>query len=232
MTICIAAISEEGKSAVLVADKMLTSVGGMLPYRNDGMGDKIFQLSDHVYGMWAGGLGDAVNILQIFKDDNPNPNTLSVEQTAEKLRQAHLKYLLSVLERENITGRGIASIADFYGDKAINLTTEVRQQIETALATYNLNSNTQFIVCGKDADNLYKIFVLNGNPRLMNLRISEGYTQIGSGWGHAQFSIIHSQYMPVLSQAKVEKIIKTAKHKAEKDPGVGKLTDVILLPKN
>jgi 20S proteasome alpha/beta subunit len=229
MTVCIAAISDEGRGAVLAADKMLTSIGGLLPYRNDGTGDKIFQLSDHVRGMWAGGLGDATNILQVFRDDNPNPDALTVEQTAERLRLAYLKYLLSVLERENITGRGIASIAEFYGNQAINLTADVRQQIQIALATYNLNSNTQFIVCGKDADNLYKIFVLNGNPRTMNTRVTEGYAQIGSGWGHAQFSMIHSRYKPALLQADVEKIIKTAKRRAEKDPGVGKLTDVVLL---
>ncbi len=70
--------------------------------------------------MWAGGLGDATSILQVFRDDNPNPNALTVQQTAEQLRQAYLKYLLSVLERENITGRGIAGIANFYGNQAIN----------------------------------------------------------------------------------------------------------------
>lgn len=227
MTVCIAALAEDGKKAVLVADKMLT-VQGTFPYTLDGSGDKIFKINDNVHAMWCGGYVDATNILNKLKTSMGSA-VLSVYETAEKLREAHLEYLQEVLIRENIIGRGIPSLADFYGNASIMLTEDSRKSIENALANFWLNSNTQFIVCGKDADGLYKIFILPINPRNMILFGAEGYTQIGSGSFHAQYSMIHSNYKTSLSVDKVQKLALGAKKKAEKAPDVGKEEDIVIL---
>lgn len=227
MTVCIALLADRGTKAVLVADRMLTTPG-LLPYSSDNAAEKILKINDSVHVMWAGGLADAANILSSAKT-NIGTRKLSVQEIAEQLRLAHLKYLLDLLENQHVKGRGIQDLAAFYGDKTINLSSVARGEVEQALATYNLLSNTQFIVCGKDDDGQYKIFMLNTNPRLTVMLAMAGWATIGSAFLHAQYAITHSDFDLNLPVDQVRTIAEMAKKKAEKDPGVGKDTDIVEL---
>lgn len=227
MTVCIAALSDGGKKAVLVADKMLTTQG-VFPYQSDGNAEKILKINEHVHVMWCGGLNDSAHILNKAKTKIAN-NSLTVQDITEQIRLAYLDYLHEVLVNENLISRGIPNIASFYGDASINLSGESRKAIELALATFNLNTNTSFVVCGKDSDGFYKIYTIGINPRFITQLATDGWNTIGSGEGHARFAVIHSPYNLNLSQEKVRKILLSAKKKAEKEPNVGKKEDVVLL---
>lgn len=226
MTVCIAALAEDGKKAVLIADRLL-STGGILPYQTDGFASKIFKINDNVTAMWAGGFVDATNIIEKAKKDWGSKK-LTVKETAEYLHKAHLDHLHEVLSTQHIKGRGLKDLAAFYGDKAINLPHDARVQIDNALASHTLTSNPAFIICGKDADNLYKIFI-GANPRNLIFPALENYAAIGSGEWHAKFEIIHSSYVTSMMADKVKAILLAAKKKAEKSPDVGASEDILIL---
>lgn len=226
MTVCIAGLAENGKKAILIADKLLTTPG-VLSYQSN-VGEKIFKIYDNMYVLWAGGVVDATTILS-RSEKILSLGTFGVKEVAECINQKHLEYLHEILVNTHIKGRGIKSIEDFYGNQSINLPIESRREIDNALATHNLTSGTVFIVCGKDSDGQYRIFFLDTNPRHQIIPIIESYVTIGSGAWHAKFSIIHSKYTPLLPINNVKKIFKEAKKKAEKDTNVGKKEDIIVM---
>lgn len=227
MTVCIAALAEDGRKAVLVADKMLTT-GGVFPYQSDNGAEKILQINQNVHIMWCGGLNDSALILTKAKTRIGQRSLTTLEITQE-IRAAYFEYLQEMLIAENLIGRGIPSLADFYGNNTSQLSFDARKHIENALATFNLQSNVSFIVCGKDEDGIYKIYTISSNPRFAEQIAPEGWNTIGSGEGHARFSIIHSNYNLNLLVDKVKVILKTAKRRAEKEPSVGKKTDTVIL---
>ncbi len=228
MTVCIVALAEDKKKAVLIADKMLTT-SGLLPSQVDGNANKIFKFNDNFSVLWAGGVADALSILEEAKKNIGSKRT--VKELAEHINNKHLEYLHGIIERSAIIGRGLKDIHTFYFDKSLNLDQNVRGQIDQALATHNLNSNTSFIVCGKDNDGIYKIYSLGSNPRNIPQLIIEDYCVIGSGEIYARASILGSEkiYKSSLSIDNVKKIILEAKKKSESDPGVGNKEDIIIL---
>ncbi len=226
MTVCIAALSDSGKKAVLIADKLVTT-NGILPYQSEAAADKILKINDNVSVMYAGGLVDANSIIEEAKRTIGGKKF--VKEIAEHINDKHLNYLHKIIERRDIVGRGFKSISEFYRDKSINLPDSVRQQIDSNLATNTLTSNTSFIVCGKENDGLFKIYLLGNNPRFIPQLKIENYGVIGSGSGYANFSVIQSKYESSLSSNEVEDILKKAKREAEKDRDVGNKEDLLVL---
>lgn len=229
MTVCIVALAENKNKAVLIADKMLTN-RNIISYQSDGDISKIFELSPTIKVLWSGGLNDCISILnEVKRSLEPN---LTIKEIADHINQKHLDYLLKIIEREQIIGRGINGLNDFYGNQNINLLPEVRKIIDNALAINTLNSKPSFILCGKDVtDGLFKIFYLDSNPRNLPQPILDDYSIIGSGNMYAKFSILFSKekYSSSLDVNKVTKIIKEAKKKAEMDTDVGKEEDLLIL---
>lgn len=227
MTVCIAAITEEGKKAILVADKLVTSQG-LLPYQVDMAADKIMKLSEHTqtHVMYCGGVSDAMTIIEnSIKAGTEGKN---VEEIANIVNSEHLKYLISILDRAQITGRGMES-REWYYENHLKMHESLTNKIDSILETYTLNSQTQFIICGKSYNGMYKVYYLNTNPRLMPSPNISGYATIGSGGGFANFVMIQSKYEKTLDKDIVTQIVLKAKKESENDRDVGSSHDVLIL---
>ena len=223
MTVCIAALADSGKKAVLIADKLVTSKG-ILPYQADMAADKIVPINENTSVMYCGGITDASIIIEnSIKNIGQNK---WVDEIANLINNKHLEYLLEILIRQHLTTRGIVSINEFYTEYSLKLDADTRTKIDTALTTFNLNSGVQFIVCGKGSDGSYKIYYLGSNPRFVPFLKTDDYSTIGSGSGHANFSMIQSKYNKSLTVEKVEEILKKAKKEAENDRDVGPSEDI------
>ena len=87
----------------------------------------------------------------------------------------------------------------------------------------------QLIVAGNDAEgcHLFSIF----NPGLTIDNDAIGYACIGIGAPHATYYLIDSDYRKSLTVKKVEDLVRKAKVRSEKAPGVGKKNTVEFLPK-
>lgn len=227
MTVCIAAVAEDGKKAVLVADKMVT-MNGPLPHQIDGSATKIVKFTDDVSVMWAGGVTDITNILETAKSTLGDRRT--VGEIADHINQTHFEYLQGIIVRRDIIGRGIASLNDFYTNPALQIDWNTRNMIQNNLASNTLvDSNPAFIVCGKDAQGLYRVYFLGNNPRFIPYLHTSGYATIGDGGTHAAYSFIFDDYVPSMNLEKVKKIASAAKKKAEKCQNVGKGKDEVIL---
>ena len=226
MTVCIAALAENGRKAVLVADK-LVSTTGILPYQTDMAADKIIKITDEVAVLFAGGITDATVIIENVKSMITGSPT--AKEIADMINDEHLKYLMEILARSNIQGRGIESLERYYTDANLRLTDAIRNQIDNNLLTHTLSSNTNFIVCGKAPDGLYKVYFLNNNPRIIPALYTNSYSTIGSGWSYANFSLIQSQYDKSKTLDEVKEIVLRAKKESEKDRDVGGQQDLIVL---
>jgi len=227
MTVCIAALSDNKKKAVLVADKLLTNRG---TFSNQTNGDgKIFTMNENVKVMYAGGASEALTIIDKAKKSIGSKKW--VLEIAEHVNQKHLEYLQDILINTHLIPRGIKSIAEYYRGQNFNIDIPTKNLIDTALTTHNLINAVFFIVCGKDSDGLFKVYLLSPNPRTIPSLVITDYAAIGSGSNHALFSIIHSKekYSHLLSSEKIKKILLEAKKKAEKDPDVGKETDTEIM---
>lgn len=226
MTVCIASIAEDGKKAILIADKM-TTAHGVLPYHNE-EAEKIVKMNDNVTVMWAGGVADARIILEKTKRSLSSKKW--VKEIAQHLTDKYLEYLHEHLDQQHVKGRGIeGGIHAFYHDKNLNLDIEARKEINNILSTYTLSSNTAFVVCGKESDGAYRIYVCGTNPRFVPNLVTDGYAAIGSGGTYALASIGFSEYKTSLPVADVKAIALEAKKRAEKTPDVGKKEDIIEL---
>ncbi len=226
MTVCVAALSDDGKKAVLVADKLATD-RGILPYQIEMAAPKIIKINDNISVMYCGGIADASIIIESCKK-NIGENKWVTEIT-KLVCDKHLERLLELLTREQLTTRGIKDINEFYKEYTLKLDAETKNKIDLALTNNVLNSHNQFIVCGKESNGEYKIYWLGENPRIVPILMINGYSTIGSGSGYAGFSIIQSQYNKSLALEKVKEILIKAKKEAENDRDVGKSEDVIIM---
>lgn len=226
MTVCIAALSDNGKKAVLIADKLATTTG-ILPYQTEMAAPKIIRINDNVSVMYCGGIADASIIIEnSIKNIGGNK---WVSDIVKLINNKQFEYLLDVLTREQLTTRGIKDINEFYKEYTLKLDTETKNKIDYAITNNVLNSHNQFIVCGKESNGEYKIYWLGENPRITFSLLINGYSVIGSGSGYANFSIIQSQYNKSLPLDKVREILMKAKKEAEKDRDVGNSEDIVIM---
>lgn len=226
MTVCIAALADNGTEAVLVADKLVTT-HGILPYQIDMAAEKIVKINDEVSVMFCGGLTDATVVIEnSIKNIGSNK---WVGEVANLVNQKHLEYLLEILTRQQLTTRGIKDVNEFYKEYTQKLDENTKKSIDEVLTTHSLNSNPQFIVCGKEADGTYKIYWLSNNPRNIPILMTTGYSTIGSGSGYAGFSMIQSKYNQSLTAEEVKVILMKAKKEAENDRDVGTGEDGVIL---
>ena len=227
MTVCIAALSDDKKKAVLVADKLIT-YQTTFPFQVNGEG-KIFHINDNVKVMYSGRENDALLIIEKVKRGVDSKKWIT--EIAEYVNQKHLEYLNDIIVAMHLTSRGIKSITEYYKNKELNLDAATNSNIDLAITTHNLNSALNLIVCGKDSDGLFKLYFLNNNPRVAPLLLNIGYAAIGSGANHALYSIIHSsvEYNHSLTAAQVKEMLLEAKKKAEKASDVGVETDIVIM---
>lgn len=226
MTVCIAALAEDKKKAVLVADKMVTTHGALAHGTDDGA-EKLVKMAENVYVMYAGGISDATVIIEKARSSIGSKRT--AKEIAEHVNQSHLEYLQDMLVRQHLLPRGITSIHEFYHDSTISLDPQIRQQVDVALSTHTLNSNTVFVVCGVEEDGNYRMYFLGLNPRAIPFLVTDGYTAIGSGEAHARFSLIFSDYKVSMTAEEVKEKVLEAKKKAESCLDVGESESVVIL---
>jgi|GEM_PF-2007058 20S proteasome alpha/beta subunit len=226
MTVCVAALAENGKKAVLVADKLVTNKG-LLPYQMDMAADKIIKINNDVMVMYCGGITDTSIIIEnSIKNIGKNK---WVSDVAKLINEKHLEYLLEVLSQAQLKTRGIKDVNEFYKEYILKLDKDTRKSIDEVLTTHTLNSAPQFIVCGKEGDGIYRIYWLGNNPRVIPTLMTINYSTIGSGSGYANFSIIQSKYNKSLTVTQVKELLMRAKKEAENDRDVEDKEDVVIL---
>lgn len=221
MTICIAGISEN-KKIVAFTDKMLTIGAPVKTAFEITENNKAIKLADKVVAMFAGDVLKANAILKLAKAGIQNSNT-GVETVADIVQKSYKEQWVKDIEDALLQRFGLDRTK--FVNKQKELDPELVKNINNTIGNYNMD--VQIIVAGieKTEPHIFKI----ENPGIKQSHDSIGYCCIGSGTQHATFSLIESQYNPNFLEAKSVYSILQAKKRAQYDPGVGQLTDIVLI---
>ncbi len=227
MTVCIAALAENGNKVVLVADKMITTAAGSIGNINSEIDDhKIVNITTNKYILMSGWISNCLSIIDRLRNIVQENNS-TVECANLLLTQTQI-LRNEWIESGILRPRGLTTLSDYYGRhlSLLNtLTSTIDKEIQTAQG--NFNQNVSFIVVGKDGDsyNLYRI-----DPANIPLPTDQsGFISIGSGGGIANYAMIDLGYKKSFDVDKVKKIALKAKQKSERAPGVGKGAQMIIL---
>ncbi len=224
MTICIAGIAEN-KKIVACTDKMLTIEAPVKTAFEITENNKAIKLADKVVAMFAGDVLKANAVLKLAKTNIQNANT-STEKVAEIVEKAYKEQWVSDIENALLQRFGLDRKT--FVNKQKELDPELVKGVNNLIGNYNLG--VEIIVAGVDTDEPHMFKILN--PGMKQAQDPIGYCCIGSGTQHATFSLIESEYNPSFDEAKSVHSILQAKKRAQYDPGVGELTDIVIINDN
>lgn len=221
MTICIAGIAEN-KKVIAFTDKMLTIGAPVRTAFEITENNKAIKLADKVVALFAGDVLKANAILALAKSKIVN-STTGVEKVAVIVQEAYKEKWVGDIEDALLQRFGLDRKT--FVNKQKELEPELVKNINNAIGNYNMD--VEIIIAGVDntSPHIYKI----SNPGISQSYDSVGYCCIGSGAQHATFSLIESEYNPCFPEAKSVHSILQAKKRAQYDPGVGQLTDIVLI---
>lgn len=227
MTICIAALAENGKKIVYAADQMITAnVPISYEFETDDV-KKIHPFLTKTVVMTAGNALVAHEILSNARQiiDANSEKYDSVEEIANIIRDQYAAYRLGYVINKYLEPRGL-SLQNYY-DMQQRLVLGVVQEIENALV--NEQIGVELIIAGHNSKEEGHIFTIT-HPGMITSHDAIGYVCVGSGAPHAMYHIIGSDYKRSMNKDNVEKLVLEAKKKSENAPGVGTETTIGILP--
>jgi len=219
MTICIAGITERSK-IVAITDKMLT-IGAPVTTKFEVSGnDKAIKISEKVVALFAGDVIQANEILtraKVVIDGKTD-----VREISEAVVGAYKEQYKFLVTEHLLSKFGIT--LDIFMANHRNFDAEMVRNVTDTISKYNLDAIV--IVAGIDTSpHIYQI----ASPGVLSCYDSVGYACIGSGSQHAMFSLIESEYSGDMEKAKSIYSLIEAKKRAEYDPGVGQLCDLVII---
>ena len=223
MTICIAALYENGKGCVLASDQMTTAhfpIG--YEFENEEV-KKIIKVRDTIaaYLLTAGDVLFAHEVLEAVRRDVDARGITATPVIAELFRQHYQNVRKQHIIRNELEPRGLT--LDSYYQSQQRLSPPIVQFIDNALRTGN--PRTELIVAGF-CESRFSIFSIV-NPGDLFCQDAIGFTAIGSGAPHAVYSLIESGYKKSMDEHTVHELVEKAKVRSEVAPGVGKGTEIL-----
>lgn len=223
MTICIAALYENGKGCVLASDQMTTAhfpIG--YEFENEEV-KKIIKVRETTvaYLLIAGDVLFANEVLEAVRKDVDAKGTMATPIIAELFRQHYQNVRKQHIFRTELEPRGLT--LDSYYQSQQRLFPPIVQLIDNALKTGN--PRTELLVAGL-CESSCSIFSIV-NPGDLFCHDAIGFMAIGSGAPHAVYSLIESGYKKSMDEHTVHELVEKAKLRSEVAPGVGKGTEIL-----
>ena len=223
MTICIAALYENGKGFVLTSDLMTTAhfpIG--YEFEREDV-EKITRIveSSEIYALIAGDVLFANAAIEKAREQAKGQGINVADGIAELIRVSYQDIRRERVVRGELEPRGL-NIASYYQNHQ-KLLSNIVQMIDKSFVSYN--PGVEFIIVGRGETGCHLFTVSNPGQCLCHDAI--GYVAIGSGAPHAIYSLIDSKYEKSLSKDKVIQLVNKAKERSQVAPGVGSKTKSI-----
>jgi hypothetical protein len=223
MTVCIAALYDNGAGCVLASDQMITAHFPIGYEFETGDIEKIVKVVESacVYVLISGDVLFADEVIEHAKKQINATNIKDTAAIAEEIRKSYQLLRRTRIIRNELEPRGL-DINTYYQSQQ-RLLAPIVQMIDNAFKTFN--PRVEFLIAGKDEKSCHIFTVVNPGDILCNDHL--GYAAIGSGAPHAMYSLIESNYSKSANKETAEKMVKKAKERSEVAPGVGKGTKII-----
>lgn len=221
MTICIAALCDEGKVIVVASDRMVTSSRPALQF--DRKTRKIIEFHDRCVIMSAGDALAHTEVVTRAHDVLAVETDPHVDKMTETIREIYQARRRERAERLHLRPRGI-TLESFYGGQILRLPPELGLVIDKHIAHESFNLD--LIVAGIDSTggHIYGI----ADPGESDCYDSIGFHAIGSGVEHA-ITMLALNYRPDIKQEEMTRQIYEVKKTAQVAPGVGEATDISVI---
>jgi len=221
MTVCIAAIADDGKSVVYCADRMATYPASFTLVDRPDI-EKIVKITDNCAVLFSGAFGYIDEVLKLTQKEitkEKRGGILEIEKVADCFKNTFKVVRDQWVERSVLEPKGL-KLADYishYKDIPDALIYEINNNVT------NFNLDAMFLIVGYNPDgkcHIYKVY----NPGLSYCFDTDGSTSIGNASLIADYSIQKSGYLKTKTAAEVKTIILEAKKISEHVPGIGTLT--------
>jgi 20S proteasome alpha/beta subunit len=225
LTVGIGAICENGKAAVVAADKMVTFGNPMNLQTEPPALKKIIELTERTLMVFSGSTADGEEIVTGAKPSIAVNPRQPVKSIAEAVKESYSKHKQRRVEDNILRPLLGADFAQFQTLVAQSPTSQVLQQVLGLIMQHNLN--TDLLVAGLD-DSGAHVFVITHPGQLLPLATT-GFGSVGSGAVHAGVRMSLAQHTSAASLVDTLYNVYEAKRASEVAPGVGKLTDLALI---
>jgi hypothetical protein len=230
MTVCIAAIADLGETVVAITDTMLSVEGTGLSMTAD---SNIFFKGGGIhkdwYALYSGSVSLPVPIVIEARDTLPE-GPLRLAQVVSVFRKAYQKHLAQRVADE-VLSPGF-DVDSFYRRGLSELGemgfTEKRRDFEYRMQTDPI---MDFLVYGFDPSGHAHIFTVS-NPGVVTYHDNEGFWAIGSGQQVGITALMFHQYNKMFPLAWSMYHVCEAKFMAERSPGVGEESFILIMNKN
>jgi len=221
MTVCIGALYENCKGAILVSDQMITAhfpIG--YEFENQEV-EKIIKINDVVHVLIAGDILFAHEVIRAAKKNSTHNNVNNFQGIADILRTEYQTIRRNRIIRQELEPRGLD--LNNYLNLQQRLLTGITQMIDQSFRVSD--PGVELIVAGKTDSECHLCTVRN--PGELVYHDSVGFVTAGSGGPHAIYSLIESGYRKSLPKSDVKDLVLKAKKRSEVAPGVGKETSIV-----
>ncbi|MFX0172635.1 MAG: hypothetical protein ACFE9L_12005 [Candidatus Hodarchaeota archaeon] len=222
MTICISGLCENGEKIIIASDKMVT-VGSIIEFEHDVA--KFVKLTNNCVILNAGSatiqddiIKEALSKIKPLKKPNLNKITEIINEGYSKVRRKKAEELY--LKPKGLDFRA------FYQTQR-SLLPEVVFQIMTLIDGTNLG--VEYILCGFDEEGGHIHHITD--PGTSECFDSVGFCAIGTGSVNAISVFTAYNYAPKFSLSESLYLVYLAKKEAERAPGVGNDTDMVIVSK-
>ena len=225
MTVGIGAICEDGKAAVVAADKMVTFGAPMSLTTEPPSLKKIIQLTDKTLLVFSGSTAEGEEIvtgaIPKISVDPKQP----VSNIAGAVRDSYAKHRQKRVEENILKPLLGADFPQFQSMLTQTQTSQLLQQVLSLVSQHNLQ--TELLVAGMDDSGAHLFTIIH--PGQLFPLATMGFGAIGSGGVHAGVRMSLGQHTKSASLTETLYSVYEAKRASEVAPGVGKLTDLALI---
>ncbi len=223
MTICIAALYENGKGCIFASDQMTTAhfpIG--YEFENEEV-KKIIRVREAAvaYLLTAGDVLFAHEVLEAVRKNVDEKGITATPAIAELFRQQYQLVRKQHIIRAELEPRGL-TLESYYQNQQ-RLFAPIVQFIDNALK--NWDPRTELIVAGLGESNCSIFSIMNPGDLFCHDAI--GFAAVGSGAPHAVYSLIESGYRKSMDKPTVHALVEKAKSRSEVAPGVGRGTEIV-----
>lgn len=251
MTICIAAICENGKYVIVMADRMITYTAPPF-HQFEHPVPKIHKLSNNAVLMTAGSaLLPSELIYKIKKilrsgsvensdsdysfSSNMLSNYIKIKDILDIIKKAYLLLRKQIIEERflqkyDLKWEDYVNFIKGVSTSEKGLIPFPAPSIKIFAEIEEFQLELQAILAGVDDEGAH-IYVVE-DPGVLNNFNDIGYAAIGSGNYHAMRSFIENSYSTAMPLWRALYIVYEAKKYAESAPGVGTQTDAMIISKD
>jgi 20S proteasome alpha/beta subunit len=217
VTICIAALCEDSKAAIISSDRMLTA--GDTEFEHDT--PKMYSVTDTCIALSAGSALHQIDLIRGVRDRLTNTRNPSVVEVVDVFKARFVELRRTIAEEIHLSPLGL-DLPSFIA-RQDRLSESLVLRLTRALEMQSLE--LELLIVGVDASGAHIYHICD--PGTSACFDAVGFCAIGSGERHADLTFIRSGYSPRMPLGETVFLTYQAKRDAEMAPGVGeRYTDI------